>query len=235
MGMISLIERIAEKQRARIEKHQASFKQLVAMVADGKEPDVDLVEETLAASGKSLDDLQAAVQLLERRRALRKQFDQGPAFAKERAELEKKFITADQAFEQAERRHEATVAPLVARMSQVVAGQRQSEGAREQLIDSCADHELSAALAQSTAQLRALTERRAELRQRFRDGRDWAASCRSEIPHARSEAHAAELRERAARHAHDANACEHELAECEAAIEDAEARERAIREQMLEP
>ena len=44
MGMISLIESIAEKQRARIEKHQASFKQLVAMVADGKEPDVDLVE-----------------------------------------------------------------------------------------------------------------------------------------------------------------------------------------------
>jgi hypothetical protein len=235
MGMISLIERIAEKQRARIEKHQASFKQLVTMVADGKEPNVDLVEETLAASGKSLDDLQAAVQLLERRRALRKQFDQGPAFTKERAELEKKIITADQAFEQAERRHEAAVAPLVARMSQVVTGQRQAETAREQLTESCADLELVTALAETTAHLRVLTERRAELRQRFRDERDWAASCRSEIPHARSEAHAAELRERTARHAHDAETCEHELAECEAAIEDAEACERDVRERMLEP
>lgn len=235
MGMISLIERIAEKQRSRIEKHQASFKQLVTMVADGKEPDVDLVEETLTASGKSLDDLQAAVQLLERRRTLRRQFDQGPVITKERAELEKKIVAADQAFEQAERRHEATVAPLVGRMSQVVAGQRHAADARERLIESCADPELVTALAETTAHLRVLTERRAELRQRFRDGRDWAASCRSEIPHARSEAHAAELSERAARHAHDAEACEHELAECEAAIEDAEDRERAVRERMLEP
>lgn len=127
------------------------------MVADGKEPDVDLVEETLASSGKSLDDLQAAVQLLERRRALRKQFDQGPALTKERAELEKKIITADEAFEQAERRHEATVAPLVARMSQVVAGQRQGTDAREALIESCADSELVTALAEVTKYLREAT------------------------------------------------------------------------------
>ena len=235
MGMISLIERIAEKQRARIEKHQASFKQLVAMVADGKEPDVDLVEETLAASDKSLDDLQKAVQLLERRRALRKQFDQEPSFGKERAELEKKIIAADQTFEQAERRHEATIAPLVARMSQVVAGQRQAEQARERLIETCADQDLLTAMAETTARFRALTLRRAELRQRLRDGREWAASCRSEVSHARSDAQAAELRERAARHVHDAEACEHELAECEMAIEGAEARERDVRERMLEP
>ena len=63
MSIATMIERIVGKQQERQAARAADFRSVVVQIADGKEPDADFVAQVLHEAGKSLDDLQKAVEL----------------------------------------------------------------------------------------------------------------------------------------------------------------------------
>lgn len=78
MGIATLIEKVVGKQQ---ERRVADFRDLVVQIAGGHEPEAECVAEVLRDAEKSLDDLQKSVELLGRRRELRRQYDRLPELA----------------------------------------------------------------------------------------------------------------------------------------------------------
>ncbi len=67
MNLSSLIERIRGKKR----EFQMDFHALVRLVADDKAPEPELITKALQDAGKTVEDLQKAVELLHKRRQWR--------------------------------------------------------------------------------------------------------------------------------------------------------------------
>ena len=64
MSLTNLFAKIAGRHQERVQTRKADYRSLVTAIADGKEPDPELVDQILADSGKTLDDLRTAVELL---------------------------------------------------------------------------------------------------------------------------------------------------------------------------
>lgn len=95
MGFANWIERIMHLQRQRQIDHVKTYRELVAAIAAGTEPDAQHVESTLHASGKTLADLEAAVRLCEQRNLWKAQLQQRSQLEKERNRLQKDLQAAD--------------------------------------------------------------------------------------------------------------------------------------------
>jgi predicted nucleic acid-binding Zn-ribbon protein len=234
MNLTKLMDKVVGRQRERQQSRQADYRTLVAQIADGQEPDADNVHDVLGANGKTLDDLKADVECLEKRRGLKAQFDQLLKLIEEQQRIGKQVAAADHVFEEAERKHEEVTAPLCARLDQIKQAISQGEDARRRLWDTCGDPLLLAELKEVTTALAEVSGRRSKLSADARQLREWAHSDRAEVPHATTEGQIAELRQRADRR--DARAAEIEaelikLIDEEAALQH---RESAIRERMLE-
>ena len=82
--MIAFLEKLTRRKIETATQRRSQWSQLVGDVADEKQNDPDAVLTELEQCGRSVDDLQKAVELLRQRREWRKQFDSG---AKAEAEL----------------------------------------------------------------------------------------------------------------------------------------------------
>ncbi len=144
MGIANLIEKVVGKQRERRASYAADFRGIVAKIADGKEPDVDAIDQVLHDAGKSIDDLTKAVELLQKRRKLRETLDRLPALQAERQEVDRQLNAAYEALEQAEQKHAEVTHPLRCRLEKLMDEMRDAEAAQRELDRTCSYEDLLA-------------------------------------------------------------------------------------------
>jgi len=116
---MDLFEKLAAKQQQREKASIDNFHALVRAIAAGQEPDADQAERILNDSGRSLDDLRAAVELYQKRAAMRAMLDSLPKLEAERREIEQRLAEADAALRAAEQRHAEVAIPLRGRLEQL--------------------------------------------------------------------------------------------------------------------
>ncbi len=235
MTLSTLFDRIAGKQRERQQARDADFRALVTDIADGKDPDPDLVDHVLAGNQKNLDELRSAVELLLRRRELRETYDKAGRLSKERASIERKIVEADKLLEQAEIRHEEITSPLYGRIEAIKQANVAADRARRELWETCADPDLQNRLARVSQRFKELSEKHVQIKNRAVDMHRFAEGDRQEIGFAANKTHADELNERADRYEKQAKRLDSEAAELLPQIKKLEEEEQRIRDQMLEP
>ena len=142
MSVLSLIEKIAGRQKERQQQKVQSYRDLVKQIASGKEPDPASVEATLEAAGKSLDDLQKAVKLYEQRMTWKAQVAMQASLEKERDRLHREIAAADKALDDAEAHHSEVTGPLHGELAQIKDGLNDASNARSRLFDTCDDESL---------------------------------------------------------------------------------------------
>lgn len=234
MNLATLMDKVIGRQRERQQSRHESYRTLVAQLADGQEPDADNVDELLGALGKSLDDLKADVERLEKRRQWKAQIDQLPKLADEQQRLGRQVSAADRALEEAELKHTEVTAPLYGRLDQIKQAQSAAEDARRRLWDTCADPAIVAELKEVVTARADVSGRRTKLAADVRQQREWARADRAEVPHATSETQIVELRQRAARRDARAAELEAELTKLVGEEADLERRETTLRVRSLE-
>ncbi len=237
----SLVERIVGKQREWQAARSADFRDIVVQIADGEEPDDDLIGETMAKAGKSIDDLHKAVELLKRRRELREKWDSISELTARSQELQRQIEDANRELKAAEDKHEATVYPLDFDLQQLREATQEGEKAKVELWQTCTDPVLLDKL--SDAQLR-LTKRReevSELQKRVECFRGLAASDRADalrhekIIDGNGDAQVKMYLARAKGHDREAGEQDALLTKAKKIVAGLEREEAAIREQMLVP
>ena len=247
MSLTNLFAKIAGRHQERQQARKADFKSLVKSVADGQEPDPDEVERILAETGKTLEDLQHAVELYLKRRALKATIDQKPKLEKDREQIEKQIGQASDALTAAEKKYKETTDPLLGQRDYIRDQMLEIDRARTELERTCDDQDLLNELASTTATLANLRNKAAELersitahRQRANDLRTAAyqllnpreVSTRDE---ATSKAEAADLHSRAEHRESQIPNLEHQLTSVRDQIVDADRRGATLRGHLLVP
>ncbi len=163
MSLTNLFAKIAGRHQERQLARKADFKTLVKSVADGQEPDPDEVERVLAETGKTLEDLQHAVELFLKRRALKSTVDQKPKLLKEREQLERQIGQASDALTAAEQKYKETTDPLLGQRDYIRDQMLEIDRAKSELERTCDDQDLLNELAKAERQLNVLHTRRNEI------------------------------------------------------------------------
>lgn len=235
MSLMSLLEKITGKQKQREKARIDDFRTLVRTIGAGKEPDADQVERILVITGKSVEDLRAAVELYQQRFALRTQLNSLSKLTTERKEIEQQMAKANEALEEAERQHEETMNPLIRQHEIVRQAMQEAERARQQLIDTCPFDELCERSADLQRRHVQVHDQASKQRQTISDCRGWAKADRATAAHASHSRKEHELLERANRRDAHADQCEKELAEVLKQVTAMEQQIQAVRNEMLEP
>ncbi len=235
MNLTSLLDRIAGHQRQRADARKADFRKLVRQVADGTEPDAGTVDQVLADNRRTVDDLRTAVQQLIERRRLRAEIDRVPQLQKERDELERRIVTANDVLAQAEQLNEETLAPLAARVDQIRDLLTSADRSKEKLQHTCVDEELQAERSELQAMLDELNTRRTDCETQARELRSAAKSDHDEVHFTRTPLQRENLEKRADRRDTKAKSLEHEAAGLQKQIIKTERRLESLHELMLEP
>ena len=140
--MLAFFEKlIAKKNETAITKHD-EWRGLVVTLADGHELDEEAVLGTLEHCGRSVDDLQAAVELVKQRREWASQIAVVPAAKAEIARIEAERKAAQDELNVAIRRHNDRITPLVELEIAAVATLQIADLARQHLAASCTDESL---------------------------------------------------------------------------------------------
>lgn len=158
MSLSTLLEKIAGKQHERRRQRMAGYRDFVAGVATGDEPDADDVERTLAAAGKTLDDLRQDVERYQHRLALKAMVASMPKLEAEQQELRRQVAKADDALADAEQRHNEVTAPLYAQLDQLKAALSDAEAGKRELYHTCDDPDLRQELDALNAEAQRLNE-----------------------------------------------------------------------------
>ena len=235
MSLTALLDKIAGRQHERRQAREADFRQLVAQIADGNEPDAETIEHVLNGNGKTIDDLREAVELLERRRELRRVMDSEPKLAEERTDIEKRIAEADRIFNQVDAKHDETVDPLHARLRQIKALISEADDARLELWDTCGDEELVTRLDEVSRPLTELSHRLDAMETEARNLRNQAKYEREQAKHAERKPNIESHTKEAARCDTEARQLEREIPALRRQVEELTYQEAAIREQMLVP
>ncbi len=247
MSLTNLFAKIAGRHQERQLARKADFKSLVKAVADGQEPDPDEVERVLAETGKTLEDLQHAVELYLKRRALKATIDQKPKLEKDREQIEKQIGQASDALTAAEKKYKDTTDPLLGQRDDIRDQLLEVERAKSELVRTCDDHDLLNELAKTERQLNVLHTRRNEtefaLSERKRRMADLKESAhRLEHPQEvanRDESairqQVADLRERASHHEKEIPALEKTLAAVKSETDATEKAAICLRDRLLMP
>ena len=162
MSLTNLFAKIAGRHQERQQARKADFKALVKAVAEEQLPDPDEVERVLAESNKTLEDLQNAVELYLKRRALKATVDQKPKLEKDREQIDKQIGQAGEALTAAEKKYKETTDPLLGQRDYIRDQMLDIERAKTELERTCDDQDLLHELANSERQLNALHTRRNE-------------------------------------------------------------------------
>ncbi len=159
MSLTNLFAKIAGRHQERQQARKADFKSLVQSVANGHEPDPDEVERVLAETGKTLEDLRHAVELFLKRRARKKAVDQQSKLEREREQLEKQLIQANNTLTAAEQKHKETTDPLLGQRDCIRDQMLEIDRAKSELARTCDDQDLLNELAKTERQLNVLHKR----------------------------------------------------------------------------
>lgn len=235
MSLTTLLDKIAGRQQQRRKSYEADFRQLVKQIVSGKEPDAEAIEDVLAASQKSLDDLREAVELLQHRKELRRAVDGVRDLEEERKRIEGAIAEADRIFNDASARHDATVDPLDIRLQQIKTLTREANGARHELYSTCPNADLVSRLEEITRPLD-------EAQRRLRSAETQSRNLRNQAKAERADAELAVRKPNAEAHVQEAESCdtqarelERELPGLRRQVAELERQEAEIREQMLVP
>lgn len=158
-----LLDRIADSITKRDVKRRDAYVALVRSVAKGDKPTVDDVESTLAAASKTLADLSADVELLERRIVLAGQLVAAEGLDAEERDIRAKADVAAAALEAAEKLYSEAVDPLDHRLAQIRQLRERAESARLELQRSCRDEDVLAEIQAVRVELRSKREERFRL------------------------------------------------------------------------
>ena len=169
MNVTTLFERIAGKQHERRKQRIDNYRELVAAIASGKEPDADEVEATLAHAGKSLEELRQAVGLFQKRTELKAKVAAIPNLDAEQQEVQRQIAKADDALADAEQRHDEATAPLYGRLQQIKATLSHAESAKRELYHTCDDPQCRRLLDENAAEADKLRQRYSDLQSQASD------------------------------------------------------------------
>lgn len=176
MSLTTLFEKIAGKQKQREQSRINDFRGLVRAIVAGQEPDADRVDAVLLDAGKSLDDLKAAVELFQRRMAMKAELDAVPKLEAEKNEIAKKIGMARETLDAAEKKYDETANPLRWRLDEINQAIQQTWSLPQQLVETCPYPELveraqqierakSEAHAEATSLRRQIEEHHAAIRE----------------------------------------------------------------------
>ncbi|TWU13351.1 hypothetical protein CA54_21860 [Symmachiella macrocystis] len=228
MELTKLFEKIAGKHRARQQSRKAGYRELISMIADGRDPDADFLDRVLIDNGKSLADVRQAVDLLLERRELRKTYDSIPAMNQEYENLHAQIG-------EAERIHDERTQPLYWRIEQIRQTLNEGRNVRARLWETCADTELCGQLSHLRQRLTSLHDQQSQLMKNSSDLRNWAETDRVNSNQGVLPAKAESLKERAKSREAKAKQLEEELATVRTQIAECDHEESRIRELMLVP
>ena len=125
MSVSKFFEKMIGLQKQRSQQKQNSYRELVAAIATGKEPNLGEVERLLSEFGMSLDDLKQDVEVYQTRIALKALVATLPKIDQETALVQQKIAAAD-------RDH---------RLEQANAFQKQAELIRQKINENKRSHE----------------------------------------------------------------------------------------------
>jgi chromosome segregation ATPase len=162
MSLTNLFAKIAGRHQERQLARKADFKALVKAVAEEQLPDPEEVERILEESNKTLEDLQRAVELYLKRRALKSTVDQKPKLEKDREQINKQLSQAGEALTAAEKKYKETTDPLLGQRDYIRDQMLEIERAKTELERTCDDQDLLNELAKTERQLNVLHTRRNE-------------------------------------------------------------------------
>lgn len=162
MSLTNLFAKIAGRHQERQLARKADFKALVKAVAEEQLPDPEEVERILEESNKTLEDLQRAVELYLKRRALKATVDQKPKLEKDREQINKQLSQAGEALTAAEKKYKETTDPLLGQRDYIRDQMLEIDRAKTELERTCDDQDLLNELAKTERQLNVLHTRRNE-------------------------------------------------------------------------
>jgi chromosome segregation ATPase len=202
-------------------------------------PDGDLIAQVLFETGKSLDELQNAAELLQRRREMRKKWDAVSGLMAERKKLQQQISEANRELEAAERKHYAIVNPIISDLDQLREATDEGEKAKTELWNTCTDPALLDKMADVQLRLGKRRQEASDLQMQIDNLRDWARQDRTEVERCKMiidadrqvEMHLDPAKE------HESKAYEHAtmLPKIEKIISELEQQEAVIRKRMLVP
>ena len=166
--MIAFFEKLTKRKTEAARQGQTAWQELVIGVADDKEQDADDTLAELDRLRKTPADLEAAVELVGRRRELAKQVAGG---AKAEADFQKinAAIDAELAtFKTATERHEEIIRPLVAKKEAAVEAISAASFARRRLQDTATDPIRLAAISDTDAKMAELRREKAAHAERLK-------------------------------------------------------------------
>lgn len=144
--MNTIMEKLSGSLKKREADRLSSFAELVKKIAAGKEPDVKRVEQILADTGRTADELAEAVSHRLRRLALREKLDRGPAAEQAKIDAELQIADAKAELEKAEAAYEATIAPLQLEVRNANDAITAAHDAKVELLQTCKDTAIQAEL-----------------------------------------------------------------------------------------
>jgi len=231
---MSVFDKVANFMEARKQSASAEWTSTVADIANGKDPTPAKVEELLNRTGKTLDDLKAAVDVKMRRKALRAALDAVPALQRDVAELDRLYDAEAMKLQSAQARFNEATRPLIDRANELREKIAQGEAARGDLINKWPDEQTALELNDAEQARNPIHRRIAALREAVRQGeagyQDMEAANRQLNRKA-----AAEMKADAQRKIDEANGCQDELDKATRELAEAEERVVEIRERMLIP
>lgn len=236
-----MLKELLSELETRRKDRESDFWATARNLASGEKVTAAAVEKVLAESGKTPNELQAAVDLMAQRAQWHEQRRKAAALEKELAALKDRIAAEDKRLADAERVHADATRPVYARLDEIKVAISDAGDARRNLIRTCPHTELKAELAVVTQQLIELRAQAAALRERAElvkqaDREEEAARRMAEgiVPGSRT-TRVDEMRERAARARKVGQEALAALPEVQGEIAKLEREEEAVYERMAKP
>jgi hypothetical protein len=232
MSVTAFFEKFMGLQQQKVQATVASYRELVAGIATGEEPNAGEVERLLADADKSVDDLLQDVERFQHRMALKAMVASISKLEAERCEIEHQIAVADQALESAEQQHDATTTPLYASRRQIDLALSDASRASAELVQTCDNADMRREALELDAETRRLDE---QCRQQRERATYMEEKCRSERDRADREAilgDAEARREVAERYRKEGEVARRELKRLEKAQAEVEKRRAQLEQRM---
>jgi len=228
----AVLGKVVEAQEKLRRARLTEWRDLVKLIADGKEPEPSRVESVLSGVSKSLEDLSAAVSLLQRRRALAKQLELAAKLDAEEKRIGEQIAAEREKVQKAAAACDAIIDPLGWRLREIENERRRAEQAADELRKTCPYPEIKEEIDTITRQLAELEQERQKLLQHASHCNGNASSCEARADN--RDAFEADYRAEAAKHREKAAAATEKANELKRQIDelfkaDAIARDKALR------
>lgn len=166
MSVITFFEKLAGLQQDKTKQQIVSYRQLVANLATGKEPNPAEVDRLLADTGKSVENLRQEVERYQRRLALKTLVNSVPKLEAERREIDEQIAAANRALEAAEKLNDEVTMPLYATRRGIDQTLAEASRAASELVENCDDADLHRERAEIDAAIQSLGEEQKKLLER---------------------------------------------------------------------